>query len=463
MSVVRTSGPLASAIRKARRKLIPLLFLMGLVCLIDRASIGFASLTMNKDIGLSSADYGLGSGLFFIGYFILEVPSNLILNRVGARKWIARIGISWGIVMILTMFIWNDWSFYGARVLLGLAEAGLFPGFYLLVSQWIPVKYRALTLATIGTYNAVSGIVGGPIAAGVFAASNALHIVGWRALFGVVGVPAIIMAVVILFLLPDSPKSAKWLTPAERVALDAALSQELVANHAVHETRPFAGLGRALRHPNVWSITGVFFFSAIANYGITLFLPQIVGQFSATSPAVTSLLSAIPYVVGLFAMVLVGRSSDRSHDRRWHYTIACLVGAGGLVATGALISQPVLAMVALCVAVAGLMPQTPLFMSRATGFLTGAAAAAGFAVINCLGSLGGFVGPYIFGWLHDATNSLYGGLTFLAVAMLISAALTIGFRTPAEKTGYWEKDEVPADAFEAATASSAVTVPVTSE
>ena len=424
---------LASAIRKSKRYLLPLLFLMGLICLLDRASVGYASLTMNADLGLSAAAYGFGAGIFFFGYVIFEVPSNMIMQRVGVRVWIARIGISWGIVMIGMGFIWDEWSFYAARLLLGLAEAGLFPAVYFMIGRWFPSATKAGVLAMFLACNAISGIIGGPLASAIFLGADAVGVVDWRALFVVLGLPAIILALIVLRKLPNVPSEASWLTAEEARTLDAEIERETVAGGAVVETKALKGLTRALRNPHVWVFTAIFFLCAMANYGIILFLPQIIQSFAATSPVVTALLSSIPYIAGLVAMLLIAQHSDKAGERRWHFGITASVGAAGLLATGLLLSQPIFAMLGLCVVVAGMMPLTALIWARATPMLAGTAAAAGIAFINAIGSIGGFVGPYLIGWFQELSDSFYSGLVLLAVALLLAAMLTVFVKTPTEK------------------------------
>ncbi len=432
MPTVNTAE-LTSAVRATKRHLLPLLFLLGLVCLLDRASVGFAALTMNTDIGLSSAAYGFGAGIFFLGYVIFEVPSNMIMNRIGARVWIARIGVSWVIVMIAMAFIWNDWSFYVMRLLLGLAEAGLFPAVYLLVSRWFPTRNRGQVLAIFLTAGAISNIIGGPLASLIFTVTDAGPFAGWRVIFVVLGIPAIILGIITFFRLPNKPSEARWLTSPQKAALEQTIADELRATGIFAHTKALSGLRSALSNPFVWVFTVIFFLYAMANYGVVLFLPQIVASFSGTSPAVTSLLSAIPWVPAVFTSLYVATRSDRKDERRWHFVVPAVVGGIGLFAAGTLLGSPILAMVALCVAVSGLGSLTPLIMARTSAILAGTAAAAAIALVNCLGSIGGFVGPYIIGWLQGLSGNYYSSLAMLAGALIVAAILTLAVRTATER------------------------------
>jgi ACS family tartrate transporter-like MFS transporter len=423
---------LNGAVRAARRHLIPLLFLLGLICLLDRASVGYAALTMNADIGLSAAAYGLGAGIFFLGYVIFEIPSNIIMNKVGARIWIARIGVTWGIVTILMAFVWSEWSFYALRLLLGLAEAGLFPAVYLIFSRWFPARHRAQVLALFLTCGAISGIIGGPIASLIFTVTDGTALVGWRTLFVVLGIPAIILGIITFFVLPNKPADARWLTANQKVALQQTLAAEMNTSGVVAHTKVWAGLKSALSNPFIWGFTAIFFLYAMANYGVVLFLPQIIASFTGTSPAVTSLLSSIPWIAALFTSIFIATHSDRTGERRWHFVIPAVVGGLGLFAAGNLLGQPLPAMIALCIAVAGLGSLTPLIMARATAVVAGTAAAAGIAVVNAIGSIGGFVGPYVVGFIKGDNDSYFGGLAVLAGALILAAIITLAIRTVAE-------------------------------
>lgn len=423
-----------SAVAKARRHLVPLLFLLGLICLLDRASVGYAALTMNADLGLSAAAYGIGAGIFFLGYVIFEVPSNLILQRIGAKVWIARIGITWGLVMLFMAFIWDEWSFYAARLLLGLAEAGLFPAVYFLIGQWFPNFTKGRVLALFLSCNAVSGIIMGPLASAIFTLSAPTPFADWRVLFFVLGVPAIVLGFVAYAKLPNAPREARWLTTDEQDALVAAIAAEQRAAGVTAETHSIRGLTTAIKRPFVWAMTAVFFFFAMANYGVILFLPQVVERLAGTAPALSALLSSIPYVLGLISLIVVAASSDRRMERRWHFAVPALVGAAGLFATGMLLDQPIAGFLALCVAVIGVMPLSAILMSRPTAVLAGTTAAAGIAFINALGSLGGFFGPYVVGFFQEVSASFVGGLVVLSASLLIAAIITIGVRAREERS-----------------------------
>lgn len=428
-----TSSPhLPEAIRLARRKLVPILFLLGLVCLLDRASVGYAALTMNVDIGLSAAAFGAGAGIFFFGYVIFEVPSSLLMQRTGARVWITRIAVTWGLVMIGMSFIWDEWSFYAARLLLGIAEAGLFPAVYFLIGVWFPSVSKGRVLALFLSCSAIAGVLGGPLSALIFATAADSPIADWRILFFVLGIPAIVMGFVAYFRLPNTPQEARWLTRDQADALTNAVAAERAATGVHEEKHVWRGLKLAAKNRFVWIFCLIFFFFAMTNYGVILFLPQIVSKLSGGSPAISSLLSTIPYAIGVVALFINANHSDRLLERRWHYAIPMAIGAVGLVATGLLLDAPVAGFLALCVAVAGIMPASTLLMSRPVTVLAGATAAAGLAIINSLGSIGGFVGPYVVGFVQNTSGSLYGGLVVLAIAAAASASLTL-IKTPQEK------------------------------
>lgn len=424
---------LGSAIDASKRHLVPLLFTIGLICLLDRASVGYAALTMNADLGLSTAAFGLGAGIFFLGYVVFEVPSNLLMHRVGPRLWIARIALTWGVVMLGMAFIRGEWSFYAARLLLGLAEAGLFPAVYFLIGQWFPSTTRGRVLALFLSCNPVAGIIGGPIAGAIFAIFDGSPVQGWRVMFFVLGLPAIAMAFVFYARFPNSPAEAAWLDPAQRQALADAVGREHRRAGAVSEHGAVSGLLASARNPFVWAFTAIFFLTAMANYGVILFLPQIVRRLAGTSPAYSSLLSAIPYVVGLVSLLAVARSSDLRQERRWHLAGACVAAAIGLFLTGLLLNSAALGMVTLCVAVAGVMPLSALIMTRPTALLSGTVAAAGIAIVNSVGSIGGFVGPYLVGWVQSATGSFYGGLVALSLALVAAAAVSVVVCHPSER------------------------------
>ena len=404
-------------VRAVAWRLIPLLMLGYFCAYLDRVNVGFAGLSMNQALGFSAAVFGLGSGIFFVGYFLAEVPSNLILNKVGARRWIARILLTWGILSGLTAFVWDEWSFYGIRFLLGLAEAGFYPGVVLYLTWWFPSYYRTRMMALFQSASVISLIIGPLVSSQLLRLDGWQGLQGWQWLFLLEAVPPIVMSVVTLVLLTDRPEQARWLRDDQRAWLSGRLAGERAQREAI---RTFA-LGEALRNPRVWALTLVYFGQNVSNYGLLIFLPQIVRAFGV-STTVTGVLSALPFVFAAVAMLFWGWHSDRTGERVWHVAGACLVCATGLAACVFIgLGQPVLMMLALIVAAIGQQCIAPTFWSLPTALLSGTAAAGGIALINAVGNLGGFVGPSAFGLVKDQTGSDTIALLCLAAAPVVSA------------------------------------------
>ncbi len=419
--------PLAQrqTLERVTRRLIPFLFVLYIVAYLDRINVGFAALQMKADLGFGDAVYGLGAGIFFLGYFVFEVPSNLILERVGPRFWISRIMITWGIVSSAMMFVRDVPTFYALRFLLGVAEAGFFPGVILYLTHWFPAAERARAVAQFMTATAMAGVIGGPVSGALLELDGLAGLAGWQWLFLVEGIPAVLLGVVVWLFLTDRPEHAAWLTPEQR----AWLAGRLAGERAATEQRHGASLWRAFSHPRVWSLALLYFVLVIGVYGVSLWLPQMVAARVRASELGVGLLVAIPYAVAAVAMVLVGSHSDRSAERRWHIAAPALVGAAGLGAS-AWVEHPVLALLGLCVAALGIWSAFGPFWTLPTAFLVGSAAAGGIAFINSLGNLGGFVGPWVLGLLKEATGSFRAGLVFLAGGLLVAAALAL--RVPRE-------------------------------
>ena len=410
------------AIARVRRRLIPFMFLLYIVAYLDRINIGFAALQMNRDLGFSDAVYGLGAGIFFIGYVLFEVPSNLILHRVGARRWIARIMISWGLVSAGMMFVQSVAAFYTMRFLLGVAEAGFFPGMLLYLTRWFPARERARAVASFMTATAVAGLIGGPISGALLRMEGVGGLAGWQWLFLLEGLPAVALGVVVLFYFTEGPEEATWLRPAERAWLTERLTSERVATEA-HE---HFSVRRALTSPRIWTLGLLYFLVVTAMYGVAFWLPQIVRNLSGLGDFGVGLVSAVPYLLAAIFMVPIAKHSDRTGERRWH--VALPAALGGLAVIGcAMVSSPLLGLALLsCTAIgiwSALGPSWALPMSM----LTGPAAAAGLALINSIGNIGGFVGPALVGFAREATNSFAGGLFVIAASLLGAAtvALTI--------------------------------------
>ncbi|HWH49623.1 MAG TPA: MFS transporter [Burkholderiales bacterium] len=399
-------------------RLLPLIVVSYLVAYIDRTNVSFAALTMNKDLGISAYMYGWGAGIFFLGYALFEVPSNMVLARVGARRWIARIMITWGIISGLMAATTGPVSFLTLRFLLGVAEAGFFPGIIFYLSTWYPARYRARVISTlfiaVPVANALASVLSGAILE--MDGIGGLH--GWQWVFILEAIPAVLLALVVLRLLTDRPGIATWLTPDQRGWIES----ELQAERILVENSGRLSLLRALTDKRVLVLSMIYFTSVIGSYGITFFLPQIVKGLGHSN-FVTGLLTAIPYAVGVVGLVLWGHSSDRRNERRWHLIVASTVAAIGLAGVG-WFTGSYWALVAMSVATIGIYGSRPSFWPMPSMFLSGAAAAAGIALINSIGNLGGYVGPFIVGWIKESTKSFEMGLYFLAACALASALIT---------------------------------------
>ena len=417
-----TAVGLTSAVAKVRRRLIPFLFLLYIVAYIDRINVGFAALQMNAALGFSASTYGFGAGIFFLSYIACEIPSNIVLARVGARVWIARIMITWGLISSGMMFVRSAGGFYTARLLLGAAEAGFFPGIIFYLTRWCPVRERARMIASFMTATLLAGVVGAPISGLLLSLDGAGGLAGWQWLFLLEGLPAVILGGVVLRVLPERPAEASWLTPRERAALVACLDAETLARVARAHT-----IASALKSPKIWLLAIVYFTMPVASYGIGFWLPQIIKAASGGRDAYIGLLTAIPYVVGAVGMVFVGRHSDRTGERRWHIAIAGYVGAAAAVSSGFVHGlAPSLAM--LSIAMLAQASMLGPFWALATSFLSGTGAAAGIALINSVANLGGFIGPFMMGYLRDATHSFAAGLFVIGALFLVGGSLALAVR-----------------------------------
>jgi ACS family tartrate transporter-like MFS transporter len=418
--------PEKTACAKVTRRLIPFLMLLYVVAWFDRVNVGFAALQMNQDLGFSSSVFGFGAGVFFIGYALCEVPSNLILARVGARRWIARIMVTWGIVSVAMMFVRGPLSFYALRFVLGVAEAGFLPGIIYYLGQWYPRAERARAVSWFMVGIPLSTVLGAPLA-GLLLGLDGWHgLQGWQWLYLLEGLPAVILGVVVWRVLPDAPAQAQWLTRPEQLALETQIRRE----HDETLTRHTVDLRQALLHPTVWLLGLVMFACQCGSYGLTLWIPQIVKGLSGQSDLLVGLISALPYIAAAIGMVLIGASSDRSGERFWHVAVPSLVGAAGFAASAYLMS-PVPGIIALTVAAVGDLGSRGPFWALPGRFLTGSALAAGIALINTLGSIGGFVGPFAVGLVKDATGSFTGGLLLLSALLVASAVATMGLKRSA--------------------------------
>jgi MFS family permease len=405
---------------RVARRLLPLLIACYFIAYLDRVNVGFASLTMNKALGFTSAVYGFGGGIFFIGYFIFEVPSNILLSKIGARVWIARILITWGIISGCTAFVTGPASFYSIRFLLGIAEAGFFPGIILYLTWWFPSYYRSRIVGIFMAAIPLSNILGSIVSGFLLDLDGWLGIAGWQWLFITEAAPAVILGVAFWLYMTDWPSEAHWLAPAQREWLMDRLASERTQRESIRSY----SLMQALTNKRVLLLSLVYFGGTFSGYGITLFQPQIVHRLSAGF-GMTGLINAIPYVFGACAMVLWGRHSDRTGERPRHVATGYCVAAAGLIAT-ALMTDPVLTMVMLVVASIGGSSTGPTFWSLPTAMLSGTAAAGGIALINALGNLGGFFGPFAFGLIKDATGGSFTfGLIALALGPIMSGSIVL--------------------------------------
>ncbi|MGN8096998.1 MFS transporter [Methylobacterium sp. 22177] len=404
--------------RKMMRRILPFLFVCYVVSYLDRVNVGFAALTMNAHIGLTATSFGIGAGLFFLGYFLAEIPSNLIMMRVGARLWIARIMITWGLVSAATAFVTGPIQFGIARFLLGLGEAGFVPGVFLYLSFWFPsaVRARATSLFLLGI--PVANIVGSPIS-GALVQIEGFGLVGWQWLLILEALPAVILGIVCLFVLTDRPEKAQWLTPAERDVLVATLAAEKAA---IEKKHPMT-LAQALRNWRVLTLAAINFCAIIGSLGVGLWLPQMIKQLGLAS-SVVGIVAAIPYVCGAVAMVVWGRVSDRGGDRTIYPALSLALGAVGLTAS-TLTPTPGLTIVALCVAVMGINSYTATFWAVPSGFLTGRAAAGGIAMIVSIGNLGGFAGPYLIGVMRELSGGFTAPLLAVGGILLLGALMML--------------------------------------
>jgi len=408
-------------------RLIPLMFICYIIAYIDRINVGFAKLQLQEVLGVDASVfgsvYGIGAGLFFIGYFLFEIPSNLLLQRIGARIWIARIMIVWGIVSALMLFITNVTGFYLIRFLLGIAEAGFYPGMILYLTYWYPDKLRARTIALFATGTVVAGIVGSPLSGAILELHGFKGLEGWQWLFLLEGIPAVIMGILVIFFLPDRPQKARWLSPAEKIYIQSRLDEEaLLAKGKMHFR-----LSEAFLSGRIWLLCLIYFLLTVGIYGYEMWMPSIIKAFYVQSYSVVGLINAIPYLVSVIVMLLIGYHSDKTGERRWHVAISAFAAAAGF-AFSAYLQNPYLAMIALMASLVGLKSAMGPFWALSTTFLGGTAAAGGIALINSVGNLGGFVGPTLVGVIIDRTGSISMSLWILGAALLLMGILILTIR-----------------------------------
>ncbi len=425
--VVLTPEESRTLYSKITWRLIPLLFICYIIAYIDRINIGFTKLQLQGVLGVDEkvfgSVYGLGAGLFFIGYFLFEVPSNLIMQRVGARIWIARIMVIWGLVSMGMVFIHSTATFYTARFLLGVAEAGFYPGVILYLTYWFPDKERAHTVALFATGTVIAGIVGSPLSGAILGLHNKAGLEGWQWLFLLEGIPAVLMGIVIFIILPNRPQNVKWLSPSEKIWIQSRLDEEAIQSKGKAHFR----LSEVFKSGRIWLLCFIYFLLTVGIYGYEMWLPSIIKEFSGLSYSIVGLINAIPYIAAMVAMVFIGYHSDRTGERRWHVAIAALSAAAGF-GLSAWLNNPFFALVALMMALIGLKSAMAPFWALSTTFLSGTAAAGGIALINSVGNLGGFVGPTLVGVITDRTGSIEISLWILGGALLLMALLTLTIR-----------------------------------
>jgi MFS family permease len=420
---------LDQAYRRATLRLVPFLVFLFILAWIDRVNVGFAKLQMLADLQFSEAVYGFGAGIFFVGYFLFEVPSNLLLERIGAKKTLARITILWGLTSMAMVWVKSEWAFYTIRFLLGAFEAGFFPGVVLYLTYWFPAERRSWINGLFMTSFAIAGVVGGPFAGLIMSSMGGVSgLANWQWLFLIEGIPSVLAGIAVLLFLPDRPKDARWLVPqaAEQMAARVA-AEESAAGKEVSFTA-------ALSSPRVWLCTLIYFCIVSGNATIAFWTPSIIKEIGVKDNFTIGLLAAIPFIAGTIAMVWNGAHSDRTGERRIHCAVSGLLAAIGLALTGALIGNAAAALVSLTLAAIGILAAFPVFWALPQSFLAGTAAAGSIAVINSIGNLAGFVAPYMVGLSTDFTGSSTSGLYFVAALELLAAILVFVFarwQTPA--------------------------------
>lgn len=407
-----------TTIRKVERRLVPFCMLLFIVSFLDRINIGFAALQMNKQMSIGAAAFGAGVGLFFIGYFLFEVPSNLILHRVGARRWISRIVISWGAITALHVFITGVKSFDALRFLLGLAEAGFAPGLLYYFTGWFPAQYRGAVMARYLTASAIAIIIGAPLSTSLFHLGGIFGLAGWQWMFLIEGGLGVALGIVTLLYLTDKPQDAAWLSADERNWLVTAMATQ--SRHVVE----FSGFGASLKDVRLWLLTFMFFCFGIASYGLIFWIPQIIHQLSGLSSDGIGVVAALPWIAAIIVMTIVGKSSDLRQERYLHFAGSLVAGAIGLIGS-VLVRDPTVALVFIGLGAVGIWSALGVFWTIPQQMFSGAAAAGALALINSIGNLGGFVGPYIMGIAKSHFGTFSVGLLWLGGFMIAGAAVSV--------------------------------------
>ena len=401
-------------------RIVPFLMLCYVVAYLDRVNVGFAKLQMSQDLGFSETVYGLGAGVFFLGYFLFEVPSNILMHRVGARIWIARIMITWGLMSAAFLFVKTPTVFYVMRFLLGLAEAGFYPGIILYLTYWYPAHRRAKIVAVFMSAIPVAGIFGNPLSGWIMDSfQGSAGLAGWQWMFVIEAVPALLIGIAVLFYLDNGVRKATWLSEPEKLLIEREIAADQRGTQATHS------IGAIFADPRIWLMCLIYFCFVMGQYGLTFWMPTLIKATGVKGNLNIGLLSAIPFGCAIVAMNLLGRSADARRERRWHLVVPALLGAAGFVVAAFNAGNTMVSIVALSVAAAGVLSCAPLFWSLPTAFLSGAAAAVGIAAINSVGNLAGFVSPYLVGMLKDLTGSTQTGMVMLAAMLVLGAAAVL--------------------------------------
>jgi D-galactonate transporter len=409
----------AQTYSKVTWRLLPFLFLCYVAAYLDRVNVGFAKLQMLNDLQFSETVYGLGAGIFFIGYFLFEVPSNVIMHKVGARIWIGRIMITWAILSAATMFVTTPTMFYVIRFLLGVAEAGFFPGIVLYLTYWFPAQRRSRMNALFMIGIPIAGVLGGPLSGWIMKSFNGAHgLESWQWLFLLEAIPSLILGVVTLFYLPNSIRASKWLSQEEKVILEENIAQDS-GGKADHSLAKVFGNGK------VWLMAAIYFCCMMGLYGVSFYLPTLIKAAGVKDALDVGLLTAIPYGCAVIAMLFIARSADRTRERRWHFAIASALGGLGMLLSTIYGDNVVIALAALSLGTAGLLATMPVFWTYPSAILSGTAAAAGIAMINSIGNLAGFVSPSIIGFMKDITQSTNAGMYVVSGALFLGAVLAL--------------------------------------
>lgn len=423
----RTTLCLESAYRKTILHLIPFIFICYIFNYLDRVNVGFAKLQMLDALGLSETVYGLGAGIFFVGYVLAGIPSNLILHKLGARRWIGVLMLVWGTLSASLMWVKTAESFYILRFFTGVAEAGFFPGMVLYFNHWFPSQRRGRILALFMTAVPLSGVIGGPLSGWMlnhFQAGQA-GLAAWQWLYLLQGAPTVLLGLAVYLVLPEDFKSVSWLNAEEKQAMRNALSEDEASHRQA--TAVVHTFGSVLRLRSVWLLGTIYFCIQMGVYAINFWLPSIIKSLGFQNPATIGWLSAIPYLMACFFMLLVGRSADRLRERRWHLAVPMLMGFGGLLLATLAAEIPALAMLGLTLATMGTLTSLPMFWPLPNAYLSNAAAAGGLALINSLGQIAGFVSPYLVGWIKDFTGSTHIALYILAAVLCGGTAMVLSF------------------------------------